>query len=143
MNEKTLLRLPNSCSDNLKSRIQNLKWGGIVAIAVAFAICGAVPQAQQQAKVSKIGWLGARPASDGVSGREQFLQEVHKLGYIEGKNIAIEYRFADNKLDRLPALADELVRLKIDVLVTPGTNEARAAKNATKTIPSHCHDVGL
>ena len=56
-------------------------------------------------------------------------------GYVEGKNIVFEYRSADNKLDRLPALADELVRLKVDVLVTPATNEALAAKNATKTIP--------
>ena len=60
---------------------------------------------------------------------------LRDLGYVEGKNIAFEYRFADNKLDRLPALADELVRLKVDVLVTPGINEALAAKNATRTIP--------
>ena len=66
---------------------------------------------------------------------ELFLREFHTLGYVEGKNIVIEYRYADNKLDRLPALADELVRLKVDVLVTPGTNEALAAKNATRTIP--------
>ena len=60
---------------------------------------------------------------------------LRDLGYVEGKNIAFEYRFADNKLDRLPALADELVRLKVDVLFTPGINEALAAKNATRTIP--------
>ena len=60
---------------------------------------------------------------------------LRDLGYVEGKNIAFEYRFADNKVDRLPALADELVRLKVDVLVTPGINEALAAKNATRTIP--------
>ena len=60
---------------------------------------------------------------------------LRDLGYVEGKNIAFEYRSADNKLDRLPALADELVRLKVDVLVTPGTSEALAAKNATRTIP--------
>ena len=135
MNEKTLLRLPNSCSDNLKSRIQNLKWGGIVAIAVAFAICGAVAQAQQQAKVSKIGWLGARPISDPGGGHEILRQELRALGYVEGKNIVFEYRSADNKPERLPALADELVRLKVDVLVAPAGNEAVAAKNATKTIP--------
>jgi hypothetical protein len=60
---------------------------------------------------------------------------LRDLGYVEGKNIAFEYRFADNKVDRLPALADELVRLKVDVLVIPGINEALAAKNATRTIP--------
>ena len=91
-------------------------------------------QAQQQAKVPKIGFLGARPAAPS-SGHELFRRELRELGYVEGKNIAFEYRSADNKLDRLPALADELVRLKVDVIVTPGTAEALAAKNATRTIP--------
>ena len=58
-----------------------------------------------------------------------------ELGYVEGKNIAFEYRYADNKLDRLPALADELVRLKVGLIVAPGMPEALAAKNATRTIP--------
>ncbi|HEX2933006.1 MAG TPA: ABC transporter substrate-binding protein, partial [Candidatus Binatia bacterium] len=106
----------------------------IVAIGVAFAMCGAVAQAQQHAKVPKIGLLGARPAASST-GLELFRQEIRKLGYIEDKNIAFEYRSADNKFDRLPALADELVRLKVDVIVTPGTVEALAAKNATGTIP--------
>jgi len=63
------------------------------------------------------------------------LRELRKLGYVEGKNIAIEYRRADNRLDRLPTLADELIRLRVDVLVTPSTPSALAAKNATRTIP--------
>jgi putative ABC transport system substrate-binding protein len=63
------------------------------------------------------------------------LREFRKLGYVEGKNIAFEFRSADNKLDRLPAVADELVSLKVDVLITPGTPTALAAQNATKTIP--------
>ena len=88
-------------------------------IAVILVLVGAVAQAQQQAKVPKIGWLGARPAAPGP-GYELFRRELRELGYVEGKNIAFEYRYADNKLDRLPALADELVRLKVDVLVTPG-----------------------
>src|SRR5262249_49445316 len=95
---------------------------------------GSPAEAQQQAKVPKIGFLAARPAAPS-SGYESFSREFSKLGYVEGKNIAFEARYADNKLDRLPALADELVRLKVDVLVTAGTNEAQAAKNATKTIP--------
>ena len=66
---------------------------------------------------------------------ELFRRELRALGYVEGKNIAFEYRYAENKLDRLPALADELVRLKVDVLVTPATPAAVAAKNATRTIP--------
>jgi putative tryptophan/tyrosine transport system substrate-binding protein len=87
----------------------------------------------QQAKVPKIGFLGARPAPG--SGYESFRREFSKLGYVEGKNIAFESRYADNKLDLLPALADELVRLKVDVLLAATTPEALAAKNATSTIP--------
>jgi ABC-type uncharacterized transport system substrate-binding protein len=90
--------------------------------------------AQQPAKVAKIGWLGAFPAASD-RGREFFARELRDLGYVEGKNISTQYRYADNKLDRLPALADELVRLKVDVLVTPTTPSGLAAKNATKTIP--------
>ena len=62
-------------------------------------------------------------------------REFNKLGYVEGKNIVFEYRYAEGKLDRLPALADELVRLKVDVIIAPNTPAAVAAKNATKTIP--------
>ena len=91
-------------------------------------------EAQQPGRVAKIGWLGARPAPL-EGGIKLFQREFRKLGYVEGKNIAIESRYADNKLDRLPVLADELVRLKVDVLITPGTNETAAAKNATKTTP--------
>jgi putative ABC transport system substrate-binding protein len=90
--------------------------------------------AQQQAKVFKIGWLGVRP-DDLTAGVELLRRELRALGYVEGKNITLEYRSADNKLERLPALADELVRLKVDVLVVAASNEARAAKNATRTIP--------
>ena len=89
-------------------------------------------EAQQPAKVPKIGYLAAGSASARL---ESFRREFRKLGYVEGKNIAFESRYAENKLDRLPSLADELVRLKVDVIVTPGANDTRAAKNATKTIP--------
>jgi ABC-type uncharacterized transport system substrate-binding protein len=89
--------------------------------------------AQQQAKVAKIGWLAIRPASAG--GQEVIRRMLREIGYVEGKNIAFEDRFADDKLERLPALADELVRLKVDVLLTPSTPAALAAKNATRTIP--------
>jgi putative ABC transport system substrate-binding protein len=92
---------------------------------------GAIAEAQQPAKVAKIGWLAARPSST----IEFVKRELLALGDVEGKNIAIESRYADNKLDRLPALAEELVRLKVDVLVTPSTTAALALKNATRTIP--------
>jgi putative ABC transport system substrate-binding protein len=105
---------------------------GLVALGVIFAMGGAVVEAQQPAKVAKIGWLGARSAGGGARSLGRELQE---LGYVEGKNITFESRYADDRLDRLAALADELVRLKVDVLVMPSTNEALAAKNATRTIP--------
>jgi len=96
-------------------------------------------EAQQAKKVTMIGFLGSRPLSDttGVRNVFEYVRRIllDDLGYVEGKNIAFEYRHADNKLDRLPALADELVRLKVDLFVTPGINEALAAKNATRTIP--------
>jgi len=88
----------------------------------------------QQPKMPKIGWLGIRPDSLTTS-VESFRREFRALGYVEGKNFILAYRSADNKLDRLPGLADELIALKVDLLITPSTNETRAAKNATKTIP--------
>ena len=97
--------------------------------------CVGMAEAQQQAKAPKIGWLGAGPGSLPTSPSELFWRDFRKLGYVEGKNIAFEYRYADNKLDRLPALADELVRLKVDLLVAGGTNAALAARDATRTIP--------
>jgi putative ABC transport system substrate-binding protein len=101
--------------------------------AMLLALC-LTAEAQQQAKVPKIGYLS--PARATSSARfELLLREFRKLGYVEGKNIAFEFRSADNKLDRLPAAADELVSLKVDVLITPGTPTALAAQNATKTIP--------
>src|SRR5688500_2953684 len=91
-------------------------------------------EAQEAAKVPKVGWLGARPAAL-ATGLEGLRRELRALGYLEGKNIAFESRYADNKVERLPALADELVRLKVDVIVTPSTPEALTAKNATRAIP--------
>jgi putative tryptophan/tyrosine transport system substrate-binding protein len=89
----------------------------------------------QQGKMSKIGWLGSRPLSDTGSQKEVFPGMLRELGYIEGKNITFEYRNADDKLGRLPALADELVRLPVDILIAPSTAEALAAKKATSRIP--------
>jgi putative ABC transport system substrate-binding protein len=126
-------RLLDFYSDNRKSKIQNLKWGGIVAIGVAFAMCGVVAAAQQPAKVPKIGWLQSGFGTG--RGFEIFRQALRELGYVEGKNIAIEHRSSEGKLDRLPAAADELARLKIDVFLTSSTDEVLAAKNATRTIP--------
>ena len=101
----------------------------LAVLAVSFSV-----QAQQQAKLPKIGWLLVRPVASS-SVLEGGRRELRALGYEEGKNIAFEYRSADNKLERLPTLADELVRLKVDVIVAAALNETLAAKNATKTIP--------
>ena len=109
----------------------------VLAIILFTAV--SIAEAQQPAKIPKIGWLGARtpsgPGGGPGTGAESFRREFSKLGYVEGKNITIEYRYADDQLDRLPALAEELVRLKIDLLIAPTTVEARTAKNAIRTIP--------
>jgi putative ABC transport system substrate-binding protein len=119
-------------SGNPKSKIQNPKWRWVFIILITCALWEAVSEAQQ-AKIPKIGWLSARPAS--LLGLERFRPELIALGYIEGKNIAFEPRYADNNFDRLPALAADLVAQNVDVILTPSTIEAVAAKNATKTIP--------
>jgi putative ABC transport system substrate-binding protein len=98
-------------------------------------VCVHRAEAEQQAKPPKIGWLDSGPTVRGTRLGELFLRRLRELGYVEGKNITIEYRSADDKLDRLTALAGELVRLNIDVLVTSTTPAAIAAKNATETIP--------
>jgi ABC-type uncharacterized transport system substrate-binding protein len=108
----------------------------IIAVVLATILLATIfpVEAQQQAKMPKIGDLAAGSAVSGTSWK-LLGRDLRALGYVEGKNIAVEHRSADNQLDRLPALADELVRLKVDVLLTPSTPAALAAKNATRTIP--------
>ena len=102
--------------------------------ALLLALCSSA-QAQQQRKVFKIGYLSATVPDRQGGARQAIRRELETLGYIEGKNIVFEARYADNKQDRLPELADELVRLKVDVLVTSTRNAALAGKNSTRTIP--------
>jgi putative ABC transport system substrate-binding protein len=135
MDKKSSNRLRASCSDNPKSKIKNLKWLGLVALAVAFALCGAVVEAQQPTKVPRIGYLTINSASTQSARIEAFRQSLRELGYIEGKNIVVEWRFGEGKSERVPALAAELVGLKVDVIVTAGGPVTRAAKEATVTIP--------
>jgi putative ABC transport system substrate-binding protein len=92
-------------------------------------------QAQQTGKIFRIGYLDNSTASSVAVLLDAFRQELTKLGWIEGKNIAIEYRFAEGKTERLPALAADLVRLKVDLIVVATTPVALAAKSATTTIP--------
>jgi putative tryptophan/tyrosine transport system substrate-binding protein len=105
----------------------------VVLVGLAFGLVH-VSDAQQPKKVYRIGYLssGASSASETT---EVLRQRLRELGYIEGKNIAFEYRSAEGKIDRFPDLAAELVRLKVDVIVTVSTPAAVAAKNATTTIP--------
>ena len=98
------------------------------------ALC-ATAEAQQAGKVSRIGYLTSSFLSSQLYRHEAFRQGLRELGYVEGKNIVIEWRSAEGKLDRLPALAAELVRLKVDVIVTTGPAPTRPAKEATSTIP--------
>jgi len=92
-------------------------------------------RAQQPAKLPRIGYLDAASISSEAARNRAFRQGLGELGYVEGKNIVIEWRSAEEKPDRLPALAAELVRLKVDVIVTSGSSVTRAAKAATHTIP--------
>jgi len=95
----------------------------------------AIADAQQPKKVPRIGFLTTVSPSAIAARTEAFRQGLRELGYVEGKNIVIEWRYAEGKIDRLPALAAELVRLKVDVIVTAGSPVTRSAKEATVTIP--------
>jgi ABC-type uncharacterized transport system substrate-binding protein len=93
-------------------------------------------EAQQRNKVPRIGYLSASDPATESTRSEAIRLALRELGYIEGQNIATEYRYAEGKRDRFPELAAELVRLKVDIIVAAGgDNTVRAAKNATKTIP--------
>jgi ABC-type uncharacterized transport system substrate-binding protein len=111
------------------------KFVGLTLSALLFALC--LPaQAQQPKKVPRIGYVsGSGDANNPGPQVEAFRQGLRDLGYLEAKNILIEYRYVEGKLDRVPGLVAELVQLRVDVLVTTFTVAIRAAKQATKTIP--------
>src|SRR5205809_5411293 len=143
MHKTTLNLFLNSCSDNWKSkacpeprrRIENLKWLGLSIIAFVLVVTGTVAQAQQVKKVPRIGFLAAVSPSAIAARTEAFRRGLRELGYVEGKNIVIEWRYAEGKPDRLDEFAAEFVRLKVDVIVTAAPSSTRAAKKATSTIP--------
>jgi putative ABC transport system substrate-binding protein len=109
---------------------------GLSVIAFMLVMVVAVVQAQQLKKVPRIGYLSPRDPVSESSRSKAIRLALRELGYSEGQNIAIEYRYAEAKLDRLPGLAAALARLKVDIIVvTGGDPDIRAAKNATKTIP--------
>ncbi len=107
----------------------------LFTLAVIILVCAQDAEAQQAEKVPRIGYLSGSPPSAIAEHNEAFRQGLRELGYMEGKNIVIEWRSAEGKPDRLPALATELVHLKVDVIVTAGPLVTRAAKEATVTIP--------
>ncbi len=102
--------------------------GGLLAAPLA-------AEAQPAGKVPRVAYLSASSAASATWGVEAFRQGLRELGYIEGRNILIEYRWADGRFDRLPALAADLARLAVDVIVASNTPAALAARNATGTIP--------
>ena len=109
----------------------------ILLSAVATLMLASVfpAEAQQPKKVPRLGYLVANFPSTNPARNEAFRQGLRDLGYVEGKSIVIEWRYAEGKPDRLPVLAAELVRLKVDVIVTAGPASTRPAKEATSTIP--------
>jgi len=107
----------------------------LVALYSLLLASSSAVDAQQTGKLFRIGFLDASTASGSAVLVDALRQELSKLGWIEGKNITIEYRFAEQKLERLPELAADLARLKVDLIVVPGVFPALAAKKATTNIP--------
>jgi putative tryptophan/tyrosine transport system substrate-binding protein len=107
-----------------------------ILVAVVLLALGVTAESQQPRKVPRIGYVAANedPNIPGPN-VEAFRQGLRDLGYTEGKNIFVEYRYAEGELDRVPSLVAELVQLKVDVLVSGNFATIRAAKQATKTIP--------
>jgi putative ABC transport system substrate-binding protein len=104
-------------------------------IVMVLVTGAAIAEAQQPKKIPRIGYLSANFPTTNPARTEAFRQGLRELGYAEVKNIVVEYRSAEGKFDRLPDLAAELVRLKVDVIVTSGPRGTRSAKEATSTIP--------
>ena len=107
----------------------------IVCLVAATLLSASFVEAQQPTKVPRIGFLNALFPTTNPARIEAFRQGLRDVGYVEGENIIIEFRYAERKVDRLPTLAAELVRLKVNVIVTSASQETRAAKEATNTIP--------
>jgi putative ABC transport system substrate-binding protein len=105
-----------------------------ILVVVQLAV-GVIAEAQQQKKIPRVAYLTPGSHSDNAARTEAFRSGLRELGYVDGKNVAFEWRYADGKLDHLPSLASALVSLKVDVIVTGGSASTRAAKEATSTIP--------
>jgi len=117
-----------------RCELKKVGWSSILVAALVLFF-GVAAEAQQTAKVPRIGFLSSLSPSSITARTESFRQGLHELGYMEGKNIVIEWRYAEGNADRLKELAAELVRLKVDIIVTGGPAVNRPAKEATATIP--------
>jgi putative ABC transport system substrate-binding protein len=115
------------------------KKGFCLALCALLLALSFPTEAQQQTKIPRIGYLGSVSSSPRVA---TFRQGLRELGYVEGKNIIIEWRHHEGKVDLLPTLAAELVRLKVDIIITAGAPAARAAKEATSTVPIVMTQIG-
>ena len=115
---------------------------GLTLCAILFALCSSAT-AQQPTKIPRIGFVSNTSPSAVAPRLDAFRQGLRELGYLEGKNIMIEYRHSEGKPARLPALVAELVLLKVDTIVTSGPSVTRAAKDATSTIPIEPVGSGL
>src|SRR5262249_58887412 len=123
-------------SGNRKSKIANRKLVGLIILALAFTLCAAVADAQQAGKIFRIGFLDTGTASGMAVLVDAFRQELNKLGWIEGKNVTIAFRFNENRgVQFLPELAADLVRLKVDLIVATAGPAAVGFKKKTTTIP--------
>jgi ABC-type uncharacterized transport system substrate-binding protein len=123
------------CCGNGRPEAKTIRLGLAFSITVLFGglLNAVATEAQQAAKIARIGYLGG--TVDNKPNHDAFLQGLRDLGYVERRNVVVEYRGAEGKYERLPALAAELVALKVDVVVAPATAFALAAKQATSTIP--------
>jgi len=108
---------------------------GLLAVVPLFMVIPLAGETQQAEKVYRIGYLSGNPQVDTQKAIEAFIDALHDFGFVEGRNLAIENRYADGNFDRLPRLVEELIQHKVDVILTFGTPATPAARNATKTVP--------
>jgi putative tryptophan/tyrosine transport system substrate-binding protein len=142
MNSDNRERIYNLRSGSLKSRIQNPERLLVGALIFAYMLGGAPIQAQQPHSIARVGLLFSGSRSSNSVDIDAFRAGLRDLGYAEGKNILLEYRFADGEFARVSGLVAELVQLKVDVIVAGGTRSTTAAKQATSTIPIVVGDAG-
>jgi hypothetical protein len=138
--EKIRFSLDSCCGISIavKGKAMNSKLACLLGVVLLASIY--LAEAQQPKKVPRIGYLRQGSLSSAASEDDAFRQGLRDLGYVEGKNILIEYRYAEGKVDRVPDLATELVRLKLDAIVVGGDRATKAAKEATSTINWRCRD---